>query len=415
VHPSPVLDFVLEEELLGFNSAGPPRTRLRRLTRALESRAEWDAPDATYISDFCVHPAGDVSVVLVASDGTISLERLGADLEPRGTLAVHDPAVADDPNAETLGVTDLHANELTWDAARIGANGEDVFAVVMSSINAVIGYRSSFTGDTWSAPARTLIEPPAGLTPNIPIGGSFDTFGAIVAWFRAPLDLDEDGNAYVVIWAGQGRIHEHDKVFGDGLKALPGDPEQPSPSDSDLLLTKVDATGNRIWTRVVGSDHEDEPYAIRATRDAVAVVGRSRRFPGFDNTVWDALVSVTTAAGDQTTSLTLELDASSILLGVDARPTGGWLLAGSDNWSQNPDGLSILSNGNPLLLELSSLELAPLRRTLRPGPRNNELHSVIGEPDGIAFAGHEDGPLTHSGDGDPSQIHATGVLGFLSR
>ena len=31
------------------------------------------------------------------------------------------------------------------------------------------------------ATLRTLIEPPAGLTPFLPIGGSFDTFGAIGA------------------------------------------------------------------------------------------------------------------------------------------------------------------------------------------------------------------------------------------
>jgi hypothetical protein len=31
-------------------------------------------------------------------------------------------------------------------------------------------------------------------------------------------------------------------------------------------------------------------------------------------------------------------------------------------------------------------------------------------PEGVWYAGHEDGPLTHSGDSDPSQIRSTGVV-----
>lgn len=46
---------------------------------------------------------------------------------------------------------------------------------------------------------------------------------------------------------------------------------------------------------------------------------------------------------------------------------------------------------------------------------DNELRAVIAAPDGIWFPGHEDGPLTHSGDGDPTQIHATGIIGSLPR
>jgi hypothetical protein len=119
-------------------------------------------------------------------------------------------------------------------------------------------------------------------------------------------------------------------------------------------------------------------------------------------------------ARDATETTTLELDASSILLGIDARRAGGWIVAGSDGWVQNPDGLSILAYGQKLLLELPSLTATPIRRTLAAGPRHNELHSVIAEAEGIVFAGHEDGPLTHSGDADLSEIHATGVLGVSS-
>lgn len=31
------------------------------------------------------------------------------------------------------------------------------------------------------------------------------------------------------------------------------------------------------------------------------------------------------------------------------------------------------------------------------------------------FAGHQDGPVMHTGDGDLSQIHSTAVVGFIAR
>jgi hypothetical protein len=98
---------------------------------------------------------------------------------------------------------------------------------------------------------------------------------------------------------------------------------------------------------------------------------------------------------------------------VDARAGGGWLLVGSDGWSQNPDGLSVLSYGAKLLFELPSLSEPPVRRSVAAGPRENELHAVLATDDGIAYAGHEDGPVTHTGDADPTEINVTGVLGFL--
>lgn len=408
-------DLVLEEQLTGFASLTPPKTRLRRLSHEFGTATVWLPPDDQYISDFCEHPSGELSLVLRSSSFAVSLVRLDSALNLLQSTTIHDPAVATDPHAAETGVTDLTANGLLNDAARIGAMGEAAFAVVVSSLNAVIGYRTAFTHGNWAEPQRTLIEPPVALAPFLPIGGSFDTFGAIGEWFRAPLDIDENGNPYVAVWAGPARIRAHSAAFQDGLTPLPGDPVLPTAGDSDVLLTKLGPDGERLWSRVVGSEHEDEPYALRAHGGLVAVVGRSRRFPGFDNTAWDALLSVTTAAGDATSSLTLPLDASSILLGVDARPGGGFVVAGSDGWSENPDGLSILSYGKKLLLELPALDAPPIRVEVASGPRHNELHAVIVEPDGIAFAGHEDGPLTHSGDGNATEIHATGVLGFVPR
>ena len=406
-------EVVLEEMLASFADASPAKTRVRTLPSRGASEQTWSTPDGAYISDFCRHPSGDVSAIVIELDRTVSLVRLSPHLEQTAIARIHDPDIATDPNVSDAGALDLVANGLAPDAARIASVGEDVVATVDSSWNSIIAYRVELTNGAWSAPKRTLIEPPVGLEPFLPIGGSFDTFGAMFDWFRSMLDVDESGNAYVATWANPRRIRAHAAAFGDGATPLPGDPSEPTAGDSDVLVTKVDRDGARVWSRVVGTTHEDEPYAMRSRFGVVAVSGRARRLPGFDNTTWDAFVSVLSTDGQLVGSRAIPLDASSIFLAVDVAPTGGFVLGGSDGWTQNPDGLSVLSFGTKLLLELPTFDAAPVRLPLPSGPRHNEIRTVVAEPTQIAFGGHEDGPVMHTGDTDPSLIRATGVLGSV--
>jgi hypothetical protein len=405
------LELVLEEIPVSFTVALFGPSRVRMLNGVVPERS-WTSPDGTYVSDICLHPSGEVSAVLVGSDFTVSLARLDAHLTLLSLATIHDPVLASDPNVSDAGALDLRTNGFASDAARIGAVGEGVVVVVDTSWNSIIAYRASFAG-AWSSPQRTLLEPPTDLTPFLPTSGTFDTFGAIVAWFRSPLDVDDEGNAYVAVWANPDRIRAHVAFFNDGLTPLPDDAGVPGPADSDILLNKMGADGQRIWTRVIGTAHEDEPYAIRAHGGVVAVVGRSRRFPGLDNTAWDAFVGVSSTAGDTIVSRAIALGASAILLAVDVLPQGGLVVGGSDGWSENPDGLSIVTFGTKLLLQLPAFEAEPVRVSLQAGPRHNEVRTVLGGADRIWFGGDEDGPIMHTGDGDPSQIRATGVLGSV--
>jgi hypothetical protein len=43
------------------------------------------------------------------------------------------------------------------------------------------------------------------------------------------------------------------------------------------------------------------------------------------------------------------------------------------------------------------------------------VHDVAVDATHVWYAGHEDGPVMHTGDADPSLIHATGVLGQVDR
>lgn len=409
-------DIALEQVLMSFVVADPGRSRIERIRSNGVADRSFDAPDGAFITDFCMHPSGEISALLVVGEErSVSLVRLDASLSPLSVTPVRDPEVANDlpldPSSDPGAPTDLFVNGLATDAARIAPAGEDVVFVVYTSRYSVVAYRSSYANGVWSTPVRTLVEPPQYVTAFLPTGGSFDTFGAMVDWYRAYLDTDEDGNAFVAVWAHPLKITVHVKAFQDGLAPLRSG--FPHVSDSDVILTRLDHDGKRAWSRVVGTENEDEPYAIRAAHGQVAVVGRSRRFPGFDNTAWDSFFSVSTTSGTLVGTRAIPLDASSIFLAVAARPDGTWVVGGSDGWSQNPEGLSI-GDGQKLLVELANVEADPLRRSLPAGPRHNEVRTVSIDGASIRYGGHEDGPSMHTGDADHALIHATGVIGTVA-
>ncbi|HVP60939.1 MAG TPA: hypothetical protein VMT11_10295 [Myxococcaceae bacterium] len=404
-------DVALEEQLTSFTVLPLGASRIQRIDAA--GAPSWNAPQGFFIEDAALHPSGAVSAVLVDTDFGVWLARLAPDLALLELAQLVDPAVATDPfpDAGFPPPTTLTANSLPRDSVRTAADGEDAVVAVITPLESVLLYRIAFT-TRWEAPRRTLVLPVTPHTPFLPIGGTFDTFGAMWSSFGPLLDVDPDGNAYLAFWANPGIRRSHAAFTGDDL--APVSPERFS-QDSDVLLEKFDRSGARQWSRLIGTVNEDEPYALRATTSEVAVVGRARRFPGFDNTFWDAFLSVSGGDGTVRPTRRFELDASSILLAVDALPNGGWVVGGSEGWAQNPEGLSVLSFGTKLLAEVPAADADLVRIGLPAGPRHNEIRTVLAGPSGIWFGGHEDGPVMHTGDGDPSQIHATGVLGFMTR
>ncbi|HTS80512.1 MAG TPA: hypothetical protein VMH40_07930 [Myxococcaceae bacterium] len=406
-------DVLFEEQLATFLVLVPGPSRIRRVD--VDGIVPWDAPEGLWIEDAALHPSGAVTAVLADDHFNVWLARLAPDLSLLQLAQLQDPDIVHDPFPDggtgTPAPTTLTANPLPRDAIRVAADGEEAVVVVTTGFESVLLYHLGFS-TRWETPRRTLVVPVNLHLPFLPTGGSFDTFGAMWSSFRALLDVDQDGNVYVAYWANHHTLQALSAFTGEELHPIATNAFS---QDSDVLLEKLDRTGTHLWSRVIGTENEDEPYAVRATVDAVAVVGRSRRFPGFDNTFWDAFVSISAADGTLGSSRALQLEASSILLAVDGLPDGGWLAGGSEGWSQNPDGLSVLTFGTKLLLALPTPDADPVRLALPAGPRHNEVRTVVGGRDQVWFGGHEDGPVMHTGDGDLSQIHATGVLGFLPR
>jgi len=405
-------DVVLEERLITFTVAEFGSSRIRRLDGSGSTR--WDSPAGLLIEDATLHPSGEVSAVLINARFEVFLARLSPRLELLGLQQLVDPDIVHDPFPPDTGLpspTELTVNSLPRDSVRAAADGEDAVVVAMTPLESVLLYRIGFSG-IWQGPRRTLILPVRHHIPLLPIGGTFDTFGAMWSSFRALVDVDDGGNAYVAFWVNPQKIQAAASFTGEHLEKVSTNRFS---QDSDVLLEKLDRSGNRLWTRVVGTENEDEPYAIRAAHGEVAVVGRARRVPGDDNTFWDGFLSVSAADGTLRGTRAFQLDASSIFLAVDGIPEGGWVAGGSEGWSQNPQGLSVLSFGSKLLVDLPDAAADPVRIPLQAGPRHNEIRSVSADATHRWFAGHEDGPVMHTGDGDLLQIHSTAVVGFVER
>ena len=197
--------------------------------------APWNAPSGLFIADATLHPSGAVTAVLVDADAAVWLARLGPDLALLDLAQLHDPEIVHDPFPFDGGVeqpTDLTTNGLPRDPVRIASDREEAVMTAVTPLNSVLLYRLAFSTH-WDTPRRALILPVTPHVPFLPIGGTFDTFGAMWSSFRALVDVDPEGNAYVAFWAGPRTLQSHDAFAGDDLHKIATNQFS---QDSDVLL-----------------------------------------------------------------------------------------------------------------------------------------------------------------------------------
>jgi hypothetical protein len=185
---------------------------------------------------------------------------------------------------------------------------------------------------------------------------------------------------------------------------------------SDTLVTRIERDGSRSLQLVVGTaDVDDEPFAIACASDGrVAVAGRHRREPGRDNTEIHGFAAVVDP--ERGTFVPLSFDGEALaLFQTAAFDEGGALwLGGTEGWLQNPVGVSVGGRGVPFVLRWDPRDAsAPTRRSLRALRGHAELRALVatGVSDPTLWlAGVEDGPLTHTFDGDRAALRGDGWL-----
>jgi len=364
--------------------------RMLRRVRLDASQLDYVPPDGSTIADFATHPSGEVSIMLV-SDAGYALERWTSDGARSGPVTVEG----------------LAPSSWSHDAARVAPLGEDVVLALRADDNAVRAFRYAPNAGRYQKVWDTLVEPANDLLPRALISGSFDTFGQLRTPFRAYVDIGPDGAVWIGVLNDPGTdlVEVHNATFGDDLRGV----SETGPS-YDVLVTLLEPTGRRVFSRMVGTQWHDEIYGLRAVSDALLVVGRSETVPG-DASGWDGLLARVTEAGT-VSARTFDVDAGDILFDADVLDDGRTIVVGATGYTDNPSGGSISETCSLLALVVTSQ--AAIRVALPNLPRHNQLRTVLADEATVWVAGMSDGPGTHSGDTDRSVIRADPFVAALA-
>jgi len=347
------------------------------------------------VIDFAQHPSGEISVAL-AQESMYSLVRLSPSGQALHRTDIEDVLLEFDP--QLIGYKWPEA----MDTIRVRAMGEEAVVAARSIANEAILLRYGYSQDggflqRW----RTLVEPAMTYRWTVTTA-SFDALEQDTGRFGVFLDLDEGGNAYVAIPASERVVLQHNERLGDTLQWK----DATRLLFGDLILTRVSPEGQRVFTRLVGSEREDEFHGLRVMGGSVFLVGRTRvdEDPG---NLYDGLIaSYDKESGEPRFIQALPFDRGDVLYDLAFGQDGNLIAVGSCGWTQNPQGASVSEASQKLLFLLDREGGVVERKTLPEGPRHNLLRSVTTDGGSVITGGFENGPGTHSGDQDSTQIKA---------
>ncbi len=395
----------LHEVLSARPMSGPVRP-VRRLAWQRDDGspvASYAADNGWSLIDVAVHPSGEATAV-VASD--LQLRLLRFDAAGRMTVAsdVVDPLVPVDPLVD-LGATVRNDQSLvpivTRNAARVAPMGEDAALVIRTGRTALVAYRYGIQDGQHQRRWRTLVGPASSYEGRtfVPYA-SYDTFGQLDNHWHVLADTAPDGTLYVAVSQSPASSNiallAHNQHFNDALQ-----------STSGALLTRIDADGQRRWTRALEATQLSEAHGLRTDGTTVALVGRVRT-QRLD-TGWDAYIALYDTSGVQRGYRVHDIDRGDVLLDVVGLGNGRWLAVGAAGYIQNPAGTSISEAPLPLALVLEGDGRLRQRIDLASGQRHNELRSAALWRNGqLLVAGLTNGPATHTADADLSLLRADG-------
>ena len=396
---------MLEERLNSIFEPGPQRTLAFVMADGHGTR-DWHAPPGWSVADFCVHPSGEVSVVLTTATA-VRLVRLDRDAGVRWDAPLPDPAAPFDPFLDFDGSIrndDALQPVLTHDAARLAPLGEDLAVVLRTGRNAVVAYRLNVDGSgSYRGAWRTLVEPGSSIDGVFLSSGSFDTFGQLANHVMVHMDAGADGTIAVGLVESPFRnfvFPAHAAYFGEPVAAQAG-----------IVVTRIAGSdGRRLGSTVVDTRQLAELHGLRATAQGFVAVGRVRTEIRADGTGWDAFVAALDSHGAITTYQVLDLDRGDVVFDAALLADGQYLAIGTTGYVQNPSGASISEDTQPLLALLDAAGKLVARIPVADGPRQDQLRTLVPLDGRWLLGGMRNGPGTHSGDAAPELIAADGFL-----
>lgn len=252
-----------------------------------------------------------------------------------------------------------------------------------------------------------LIEPGQEISAIGMSGGSYDTFEQLAHPYMVFLDQDEAGNTYVAVPAlYSSSIYHHNQYFNENLSHL-GESSVSSGLETDALVTKVSNTGERLYTVVAGSVDPDECYGIKADNSSFYLYGRTGKPTTTFGYQWDAYVAkYNSDTGSPIFARSFDIDKSEIIYDLVKTNTGDLIIAGSTGWSQNPVGYSVSGTARKLVAIIDESGNFKEEIEIESGARHNQVRSIVYSDDRLWLGGWENGPGTHTGDIDHSQVFA---------
>ena len=394
----------LAEKARRFEGTTSPDRRL--LLSADGGRTQlpvYEPPAGWSLIDFSVHPSREISIVL-ASDLRLRLLRLGRSGDVLWDQEFLDPQAETDPivggpfalmNSQSL------VPAVTRDAARLAALGEDLVLGFRSGRFAVVLHRLAYSATTGFEPRwRSLVEPGVDIGASLPTSGSFDPFKSLDHMWRLALDVDAQGRVAVALsLTSTELVAGHAEHFGEPLDLS---------VSNGFLLSRFSADGQRLYSVLHDTQQRAEVHGLRWVGERLAIVGRTRSVQAPDG--WDGFVALLT---DTTRTLSYEpidVDQGEIVFDIASLPGGQWLISGAAGYTQNPTGASISEAATPLLAQLGADGKLVRRIPWPAGLRHNQLRATLPWQGGWLLGGMENGPGTHSADGDEALLTADGYL-----
>ncbi|MDP1821677.1 MAG: hypothetical protein Q8L48_00460 [Archangium sp.] len=425
------------DRTLTFTITRHPDGSVSRRLRCTDANGErWSRAEAANerLTDFTVHPSGDISLGLERLDhprDAFELIRLDPDGRELHRQVLARPATipAGDQAApfRMKGVQDgsVVTGWLPW--LRLEARGEDLVLGLLSRvetpddgglISAVVALQwapGGGYGEQWARVVDARHSP-------IAIAWQFDEFLWLDAATRLLVSVRPDGSVLIGRTLALARCRSLQNVFAEigdlrcrQLGSL-GSPHRYQP----FAVTTFSPTGARLGTRVLAPEGLEEfvIFDFAARGDQLAVAGTAvRRGPDGEPPFYFEPPSGTALSPYDGYLAVLELTGGAVVreqfidLGraehlVTVKWTGEGLVAGGGaNWNRWSGGMSLSRSADPLLV-FDSLDAPPLVRALDVA--GLDRHALVWSLDvrdaHVLAVGQSDAPMTHSGDADPTQL-----------
>lgn len=396
---------LLTEKLRPLGARTTPERQLRIATDGAQAGAPISAPEGWSMIDFAVHPSGQISLVL-AGDRTLRLQRRQAGGALIAEADFTDPLAATDPYlGDPLTIYDSSSllPRGTRDAVRVAAWGEDLVLAFRSGRNAVVAHRlqPGLAGQflrVW----RRLVEPGVFMGGRHITSGTHDPFRSLDNHWHLQLQVDEAQQQIAIA------VNLDETELAAGHAAYFDEPDVARVTWG-MLATRLDGTGRRLGTTAVDTVKRSELHALRFAGDTLLIGGRVWTERRDDGTGWDGFVARLPRTGAPSLQV-LDFDRGDVVLDLAPLPDDRIQVAGASGYWQNPTGGSISEEAQALLAVLPAPGAAAVRIPLPAAPRHNQLRTLSPWQGRWLAGGQENGPGTHSADGQPALLVADGYL-----